>query len=139
MMLFFIGAAVVLIFWFFISTRSKRKAYEAFNALDEAELWFSDEGIISSSVFFSAYDDPVLVRNFGASVIVGSGDKADGSPVGFVLEVAKGSGVIEGVYLEPYGIASDHRTGSQIAKMKNVPLIEVMLEMADQHRSEDWG
>jgi len=136
---FIIGAVVVLVLWFFISVQSKTKAIKAFNTLDEAESWFSNEGIKSSSVIFSAYDEPGLVKNPGASVIVGSGKKTDGSDVGFVLEVAQGSGVIEGVYLEPYGIATHHRTASQTARMNGMPLMDVMQEMARQHRARHGG
>jgi len=132
---FIIGAVVVLVLWFFFSMRSKTKAYQAFNTLDEAESWFNSEGIKSSSVHFSSYEDPGLAKNTGASVIVGSGDKTDGSHVGFVLEVIPGSGVVEGVYLEPYGIATHHRTASQTARMNGMYLIDVMQEMARQHRS----
>jgi hypothetical protein len=132
---FIIGAVVVLILWFFFSMRSKTKAYQAFDTLDEAEAWFSKEGIKSSSVHFSSYDDSELVKNLGASVIVGSGDKADGSHIGFVLEVISGSGVVESAYLEPYGIATHHRTASQTAKMNGMYLLDVLQEMAKQHRA----
>ena len=68
-------------------------------------------------------------------MIVGSGDKADGSHVGFVLEVIPDSSVVEGVYLEPYGIATYHRTASQTARMNGMYLIDVMQEMARQHQA----
>jgi hypothetical protein len=96
---FIIGAVLVLVLWFCFSMRSKRKAISAFNISGEAESWFRNEGIRSSSVKFSMYDDPELAKNPGASVIVGVGDKTDGSHVGFALEVIPGSGVVEGIYL----------------------------------------
>lgn len=136
---FIIGAVVVLVLWFFFSMRSKIKAYQAFNTLDEAETWFSSEGIKSSSVHFSSYDDPELSKNPDASVIVGSGDKSDGSHVSFVLEVIQDSGVVESAYLEPYGIAAHHRTASQTAKMNGMYLVDVLQEMARQHRARHSG
>lgn len=136
---FIIGAFVVLVLWFFFSTRSKVKAHQAFNAFDEADSWFTNQGIKPSSVRFSSYEDPGLAKNAGATVIVGSGDKADGSHVGFVIEVAGGSGVVESSLIEPSGIATHHRTASQTAKINGMTLIEVLQEMARQHRARHGG
>lgn len=136
---FIIGAVVVLVLWFFFSTRSKIKMHQVFNALDEADSWFTNQGIKSSSVRFSSYEDPGLAKNAGATVIVGSGNKVDGSRVGFVIEVVGGSGVVESSLIEPSGIATHHRTASHTARMNGMSLIEVLEEMARQHRAKHAG
>lgn len=133
---FILGAVVVLGLWLFFSMRSKTKAVKAFNVVDEADPWFSKEGVKSSSVHFSVYDEPGMARHPGASVVVGSGDKNNGEHVGFVLEVIPGSGVVEGVYLKPYGIATHHRSASQAAKMSGRSLMEILQEAARQHRAK---
>lgn len=131
---FIIGVIVVLALWVFFSMKSKTKAHQAFNILDEAESWLNKEGIKSSSVHFATYSDPYLVKNSGANVLVGSGKRADGSDVGFALEVIQGSGVVESAYIEPYGIASHHRKAADIAKMNGKYLIDAVQEMALHHR-----
>jgi hypothetical protein len=133
---FIIGAIIVLSLWFVFSMRSKKtKAYQAFNTLDEAEVWLTNEGLKAISINFSSYNDPALMKNAGATIVVGSGDKADGSRLGFALEVIEGSGVVEIEYLEPYGIASHHRAASQTAKMEGMYLLDVLQEMAKQYRA----
>lgn len=131
---FIIGAIVVLVIWGFISTRSKAKSYEAFNALDEAENWFAKEGINSSSVSFSAYNDPRLSKHTGATVLVCMGKKMDGERVGFALEVIKGAGVVDSAYIQPEGIASHHAKAAHMAKMNDKTLIATLQEMALKHR-----
>ena len=109
---------------------SKRKA---FNALEEAGAWFRDNGIDSACVNFSTYDDPAIVKYPGASAIVGMGKKS-GQSVGFVLEVAKGSGVLLGSLL-PVGVASHHRIASDIARAKGRCLIDVLIDKARESQS----
>ncbi len=132
---FIIGTILVVTLWFFLAIR-KKKSIRAFNYLAQAEGWFVQEGIKSASVHFTAYDDAELLKHPGAAVIVGTGDRSDGALVSFALEVVANAGVVEAVYLEPYGIATDHRTGSKNAKLKGAPLIEVMQEMAREHREK---
>ncbi len=133
---FILGAVVIIGLWVFFSIRSKRKAARAFNVLDEADPWFSKEDIKSSSLHFSVYDEPGMAKHSGASVVVGSGDKANGEHVGFILEVIPGAGVVEGAYFEPYGIATHHRSAFVAAKMSGRSLMEVLQEAARQHRAK---
>lgn len=133
---YIIGVVVILVLWFVISIRLNSKSCQTFTAYDEAALWLSNEEIKPSSVFFSTYHEPALAKNPGASVIVGSGDKTDGSPVGFVLEVAQNAGVIEGVYLDPYRIATHHRVAAQAARLNGRYLMDIMKEMASRHRAK---
>lgn len=131
---FIIGAIVVLALWAFISMRSKAKSHEAFNALDEAENWFAKEGINSSSVTFSAYNDPRLSKHAGATVLVCMGKKRNGERVGFALEIIKGVGVVDSAHIQPEGIASHHVKAAHIAKMNGKTLIATLQEMALKHR-----
>lgn len=131
---FIIGAIVVLALWAFISMKSKTKSHEAFNAFDEAKNWFTQEGIDSSSVNFSAYNDPRLSKHTGATVLVCMGKKRNGERVGFALEVIRGAGVVDGAYIQPEGIASHHVKAAHIAKMNDKTLIATLQEMALKHR-----
>lgn len=131
---FVIGAIVVIVLWVIISLRSKNRTNEAFNVRDEAETWFNSEGIQSTSVKFSVYDDPKLVKNIGATVLVGYGHNKEGNNVGFVLEVKPSEGVLEGAFLEPIGIVSNHRTAAQAAKVNGMSLFDALQEKARQHQ-----
>lgn len=127
--------ALVAVFWLFFSMRSKAKAVRSFNALDEANAWFLNQGINSDSVRFSVYDDPDLVRNPGATVLVGGGKDAQGKRIGFALEVVSGKGVVASEILIPEGIATWHKTASMQAKVAGQPLIDVLVVMAANHRA----
>lgn len=65
---------------------------------------------------------------------VGFGQKADGKDVGFVIEVVKGSGVVESTYIEPVGIASHHKKAAFMSKTNGKYLIDTLTEMAVLHR-----
>ena len=134
-----LGAVVVLGLWLFFSMRSKQKAVKDFHVMDEAGPWFLKEGIQHSSVRCDVYDEPGMAKYAGASVVVGVGDKHNGEHVGFVLEVSPGSGVVESAYLEPYGIATHHRSASQAARMSGGSLMETLQEAARQHRAKLSG
>ena len=131
---FIIGTLIVLVLWYFFSTRSKARSYLAHAFLGEAEPWLNKEDIKPLSVRYEIYKEPQLAKNEGATALVGSGTKTDGSKVGFIVEVVPGAGVVEGVYLEPYIIASQHVSASRLARMRGVSLIDIMQEMAHQHR-----
>jgi hypothetical protein len=69
----------------------------------------------------------------------GSGNRTDGSRMGFALKIIEGSGVVESEYLEPYGIASHHCALSQTVKMEGIYLLDVLQEMATQYRARHSG
>lgn len=115
--------------------RSQSKASRSFAARDAAEPWFQAHGINGHSVTFSTYDDPRLVRNPGATAIVGTGQDTRGDPAGFVIEVLPGKGVVEAQLLVPHGIATWHRNASMEARMVGAPLIDVLVAKANIHRA----
>lgn len=129
-----IGAIACIGLFFF--RRSNAKSWRASTVYDEAASWLSNEEIKPSSVQLSAYHEPALAKNPGASVVVGFGDRTDGSPIGFVLEVTHKAGVIEGIYLDPYGIATHHSVAAQAARLNGRYLMDTMKEMANQHRAK---
>ncbi len=128
---FWWGVLVVVALWIFLSMRSKARTSRSFTARDAAEPWFQAHGIMSHSVRFSAYEDPSLARNPGATVIVGTGQDAKGEPAGFVIEVLPGKGVVEAQLLVPHSIASWHSNASMEARMAGVPLIDVLVAKAN--------
>ena len=119
---------------FFNSLFGNSKAEKSFNAFDEANSWISKNNINLDSIRFSSYDKPYLVRNTGATVIVGSGTYVNGENVGFALEVISNKGVVASEIIIPYGIASYHNRASMQAKMSNLPLLDVLVDMAAKHR-----
>lgn len=129
---YIVVAIIILAAWIFTALRSKTNAQKAFNVRDEAEPWMKKEGITHAR--FSVYEDPLLAEHSGASILVGFGDGAHGNLVGFAVEVKPGLGVVSGARLEPYGVATHHRTASQIAKVNGTHLVKVLQEMAHQHR-----
>ena len=97
---------------------------ESYDATQDIKPWFKSKGINPSSVRHFVYDDPVLVKNSGASIMVGLAKKEDGTDVGFVFEVIPGQGVVEGVVLQPHGTATYHKQESQYAKMHGMSLMD---------------
>ena len=97
---------------------------ESYDATQDIQPWFKSKGINPSSVRHFVYDDPVLVKNSGASIMVGLAKKEDGTDVGFVFEVIPGQGVVEGVILQPSGTATYHKQEYQYAKMNGMTLID---------------
>ena len=97
---------------------------ESYDATQDIQPWFKSKGINPSSVRHFVYDDPVLVKNSGASIMVGLAKKEDGTDVGFVFEVIPGQGVVEGVILQPSGTATYHKQESQYAKMNGMTLMD---------------
>lgn len=130
-----IAILLLLIIWRSIYKNERAKA--SFASIDLAEKWLLSESIEPSSVKFSCYSDPLLMKNFGASAIVGSGYKNDGSLVSFILEVTAESGVVESAYIEPFGIATYHRKASEIAEKNGITLIEAITSMAQKHRENE--
>jgi hypothetical protein len=97
---------------------------ESYDATQDIRPWFKSKGINPSTVRHFVYDDPVLVKNLGATIMVGLAKKDDGSSVGFVFEVIPGEGVVEGIVLQPSGTATYHKQESQYAKMNGMTLID---------------
>lgn len=113
----------------------KTKAVQSFNAFDEANPWFLNQGIRSDSVTFSTYTEPSLTRNSGAIVLAGVGTNAQGDRVGFALEVVPGKGVVASEILVPDGIATWHKKASMLAKVSGQPLLDILVAMAASHRA----
>ncbi|UYF70516.1 MULTISPECIES: zinc-ribbon domain-containing protein [Acinetobacter] len=112
----------------------KTKSHQAFNALDEAELWLNKQDVKTSSVYFNAYDDPYLLKNMGATLLVGVGENSKAEHVGFAVEVKQGCGVLSSLIIEPSGIASQDKKAAHIARMNGKYMIDVLNQMAIQHR-----
>lgn len=134
---------LVLFFWIWVCqytyTRISLKKLikdtsKAFNALDEAKAWLNTQEIEESSVQFSYYSDPYLIKNNGAILLVAVAKYNNGKPVGFAVEVKQGCGVLSSLIIEPEGIASQHKKAASIAKMEGKHLINVLNQMATQHR-----
>ncbi len=125
--IFLIVVIAILVIWFF-----SRKFNTKYDATQEVNAWFKSKGIVlSSHVQYAVYDDPVLVKNPGASVFVGIGDTQDDIPIGFIIEVIPGQGVVEDVILEPYGIATHHKLESRYAKMNGMTLMDRLQQFND--------
>ena len=133
---FLIGAIFIGFIWFIVSVNSKANAQSAFNTIDAAQPWIAREGIESSSVKFSAYNDQALARTPGASIIVAAAKKTTGDRVGFVIEVKPGHGVVEFAYIDPEGIITHHKRAAQMAKMHGLTLMETLQRMALEHRAK---
>lgn len=129
-----IGGVVVLVVWYFFSSKSKNNSKQAFNLLDEAETWLHKQAIKPSSVQFSSYNDPNLIKNAGATLLVAIGKRTYGDRVGFAVEIKPGCGVLSSLIIEPEGIASQHNRAASIAKMEDKYLIDVLNQLAIQHR-----
>lgn len=101
----------------------------AFNYLNEANPWFSQNDVDPSTVCFNLYDKPDLVSHPGAVVLVGIGDNLSGERVGFVLEIMRGRGVVEGMFLFPYSVATRHKLATLVSKQSGMPLISTLSNM----------
>jgi hypothetical protein len=112
---------------------------EVYDASQDAKPWYKSKGINPSSIRHFVYEDPILVKNYGASIIVGLAKKENGDDVGFVIEIIPGQGVVEGVVLQPYGTATYHKLESQYARMHGMTLIDRLKQKnkaAQQHNKE---
>ena len=121
----FLVVVTVLLIWFYL----RKSGTIAVDVREEAGPWFESKGIKPSSARHFIYEDPVLVKNPGAVIVVGIAEKEDGdvaglANVGFVIEVIPSQGVVEGVVLQPYGTATYHKLESQYAKMHGMTLID---------------
>jgi hypothetical protein len=119
---------------------------ETYDASQEIKPWYKSKGINPSSVRHFIYQDPVLVKNPGAVIVVGIAETEDNdvaglADVGFVIEVIPGQGVVEGVVLQPPGTASYHKLESQYARMHGITLIDRLKQKnkAAQQRNKKAG
>jgi len=127
---FIISTLIVLPLWYFFSSHAKARGLLVHAFLEEAESWLSKKDIKPLSIRCEIYQEPQLAKNEGATVYVGYGSKSNGSKVGFIVEVIPGIGVVKGVYLEPYEIASHHVSASRLARLSGKSLIAVMQEIS---------
>ena len=135
--IFLIIVIAILAIWFFL----RKSQAPTYDATQEIEPWFKSKGIKPSSTRHFVYQDPELVKNSGAIIMVGLGDKEDGTTVGFVFEVIPGQGVVEGVILQPSGTATYHKLESQYAKMHGMSLMDRLQQKnkAAQERNKKKG
>ena len=129
------GVIIVGVVWFLSSVKSQQKAGGAFKAFDEAEAWFTENSIISDSIKFGSYEKSGLAVNSGATILAGTGKKTNGNDVGFIIEVITGRGVVLGKIIEPYGIATWHKSELDTENLGK-PLVEVLLAMAQAHKAK---
>ena len=114
---------------------SKKSNAKAFNAFDEAKIWFDRQGIIKTSINFNSYTDKYLAKTHGeVTILVGIGNKVNGEHVGFAIEVKEGQGVVESAIIEPAGIASQDKKAILLANEKGKSLIDALQELALNHR-----
>jgi transcription antitermination factor NusG len=121
----FLIVVAILVVWLYL----RKSGTIAYDIREDSIPWYISKGIKPSSVRHFIYEDPVLVKNPGAVIVVGIAEKEDGdvaglADVGFVIEVIPGQGVVEGVVLQPYGTATHHKLESQYAKMHGMTLID---------------
>jgi hypothetical protein len=137
-----LGVVSVLWIWFYL----RKSGTIAVDVREEAGPWFESKGIKPSSARHFIYEDPVLVKNPGAVIVVGIAEKEDGevvglADIGFVVEVIPGQGVVEGVVLQPHGTATYHKLESQYARMHGMTLIDRLQQKnkAAQQRNKEAG
>jgi hypothetical protein len=130
-----IGGIVVLVLWFFSTSKRNLRNAKGQIAREAAIPWLHKNNVEPGQVFLAFYDDQRLVSNTGASILVGGGKNKAGKFVGIVVEVLPEKGVVAGGFLEPDGISLRHASASQNAITSNRTLIDVMMEMAVNHRS----
>ena len=127
----------ILAIWFFI----RKSNTEIYDATKEIRPWFISKNVKPSSVRHYVYDDPLLAKNHGASVMVGLAKKDNDEDVGFVIEVIPGQGVIEGIILQPSGTATYHKLESQYAISHGMSLLDRLHQknIAAQQRNREAG
>ena len=130
------GILIVIAIWVFSSMNSKAKVERVYASSDEADSWFVENNISSNSVMFNSYEEHGLSRNPGATVLVGIGKDLEGESVGFGLEVIPGEGVVSSEKFVPYGIAMHDKEASMQSNMTGQPLLDVLVEKAENHRSQ---
>lgn len=98
---FIVGVLIVGGIWAYSTMRKNYKQQIADILSSEAVSWYEEQGINPESVKYSIYRDPALVQNAGASIIVGAGDRSDGRPIGFAVEIVSGKGLLKAMLTCP--------------------------------------
>lgn len=128
---FWIGVLVAAAIWVVLSFRKRMKAASAHYGLGEATPWLRTRGISATEAKFSSYSDRGLVLRPGSTALVGVAPDENGDLCGFAVEVAPGQGVVAGVLLIPFGIATHHRRAALNARAAGVSLVEYFSDIAD--------
>ena len=128
---FVIGTIFIGVVWLIVSTSRRKKESAAFRAIDVVEPWLVEQGF--SFQHFSTYDDSLLARNHGATILIGDAINSNDEHVGFVAEVAQGR-LIESALLWPSGIASRYREAALEAKDSGRSLIDVLQDYEKRHQ-----
>lgn len=103
--------------------------------INEAEVWFIDNGILPSSVKYNIYTQKEVLKYPQSTAILGVGKNRQGEYVGFAIELVQGQGVVYGGILEPDGIAMQGKKGLMRAIAENKPLVDMMQDIAQEHRT----
>ena len=128
---FVIGATILGVIWFMVSTNRRKQKFAAFKAIDVVEPWLIEQGF--NFQHFSTYDDSLLARNDGATIVIGDAKNSDDEHIGFVAEVAEGC-LVETAVLRPYGIATRYREAALEAKDSERSLIDVLQDYEKRHQ-----
>lgn len=131
MMEFVIGAIFMAVIWFMVSINRRKQKFAAFKAIDVVEPWLIEQGF--NFQHFSTYDDSLLARNDGATIVIGDAKNSDDEHIGFVAEVAEGC-LIESAVLRPYGITTRYREAALEAKDSGRSLIDVLQDYEKRHQ-----
>ncbi|OOR87004.1 hypothetical protein LP109_05520 [Moraxella bovis] len=105
------------------------------DVIQEAEIWLIDNGILPSSVQYNIYTQKQVLKYPNAVAVLGVGKTRHGNNIGFAIEVVQGQGVVYGGILEPDGVAMWGKKGLMRTITENKLLIDVMQEMAQEHRT----
>lgn len=128
---FVIGTIFIGVVWLIVSINRRKKESAAFRAIDVVEPWLVEQGF--SFQHFSTYDDPLLARNNGATILIGDARNSNDEHVGFIAEVAQRC-LIESALLRPSGIASRYREAALEAKDSGRSLIDVLQDYEKRHQ-----
>lgn len=103
--------------------------------INEAEVWFIDNGILPSSVQYNLYTQKEALKYPQSTAILGVGKNRQGQHIGFAIEVIMGKGVVYGSIIEPDGIAMQGKKGLMRTISDNIPLVDAMQKIAQEHRT----
>lgn len=122
---FLVGVALVALVWYIISLKKQNKALVAFAAIDRAEPWLEEQGINRDVTFASYVGRPYSLVD-GAAVLVGQGKGADGSAVGFCVEVSDRMGFLGGIIVRPVGLTINHKQAAFYSRSTSTPIRTVL-------------
>jgi hypothetical protein len=99
-----------------------------------AQDWFLEQGLDPESITFMLYEDPALVKQPGAKILVGGGNEPSGANVGFVIELKQTEGVLESkLFRERSGVTIHHKTIARMAKQQGKKFIDMATELANSN------